>query len=61
MQTDISDDNDMFQDFSVSINNLDENIDSIINSAYAYDPGSTHKKCNSNFDKDFSNALSLRV
>ena len=57
---DISDDNGMFQNFSVSIKNLDEHIYSTIISAYAYDPGSLHKQCNSNFDKDFVNALSLR-
>ena len=51
----------MFQNWYVSINNLNYNINSTISSAYAYDPGSLHKKCNSNFDKDFSNALSLRV
>ena len=43
---DISDDNDKFQNCSVSINIIDEHINSIISIAYAYDPGSTDKKCN---------------
>ena len=34
MQMEISDDNDMFQNCSVSINNLDDHIDSTIRSAY---------------------------
>ena len=57
---DISDDNDIFQNCFISIKNLDGNINSTISIAYAYDPGSLHKQCNSNFDKDFSNYLSLR-
>ena len=56
----ISDDYDMFKNWSVSIKNVDEHIDSKTRRAYAYDPGSLHKQCNSNFDKDFANALSLR-
>ena len=56
----ISHDNDIFQNLSVFINNLDKHINYTINSAYAYDPGIFHKIWNSNSDKDFSNALSLR-
>ena len=53
-------DNDMFQNRSVSIKNIDEYIYSTIISAYAFDLGNVHKQCNSNFDKDLSNARSLR-
>ena len=42
----ISNEYGMFQNCSVSIKNLDDNIDSTIGSAYAYDPGSMHKQCN---------------
>ena len=56
----ISDENDVFQNLYVSTKNLDENINSTTISAYSYDPGSLHKQCNSNFYKDFANALSLR-
>ena len=44
--TEISDDNDMFQNCYVYINNLDYNIDYTINSTYAYDLGILHKQCN---------------
>ena len=56
----ISDDNGMFQKCFVFNKKLDENIDSTIISTYAYDLGSLHKQCDSNFDKDFVNALSSR-
>ena len=56
----ISDEYKMFQNCSVSIKNLDDHIYHTISSAYAYNPGSLHKQCNSNFDKDFVNYLSLR-
>ena len=56
----ISDYNYMFRTCSVYIKNLGEHIDSTISSTYAYDPISLHKQCNSNFYKDFVNALSLR-
>ena len=42
----ISDDNEMFQNCSVSINNLDKHIDSTISRMYEYEPGSLHKQCN---------------
>ena len=42
-EMDISGDNDMFQNWSFSFNNLDEHMDSTISSAYAYDPGSLNK------------------
>ena len=56
----ISYDDEMFQNWYVSINNLDEHIDYIISSEYAYDPGSLYNKYSLNFDKDFTKALSLR-
>ena len=56
----IRDDNHMFQNCSVSIKNLDENIDSAINRTYAYEPGSLYKQCSSNFDKYFANTITLR-
>ena len=56
----ISDDNDMVENYSVSTMNLDKHINSTISSAYAYNPVSMHKHCISNFDKYCANALSLR-
>ena len=40
----ISDEDDMFKNYSVYIKNLDEHIYSTIISAYKYDPGSLHKQ-----------------
>ena len=57
-EMDISGENSMFQNCSISINKLDENIDSTISSAYTYDTGSLHTKFSSNFEKDFANDLS---
>ena len=53
----ISDDNYMFQNYSISIKNLDENIYFTIRIVYAYKPEILHKQCN---DKDFANDLILR-
>ena len=49
----------MFQNCSVSIKKLDEQINSTIISAYSYDPGSMYKQFNSNFDSYLANAISL--
>ena len=49
----------MFQNCSVFIHNLDENIDYTIRSVYIYDPIIMHKQFNSNIDKNFTNALSI--
>ena len=56
----ISDEYYMFRNCSISIENLDEYIESTIRSVYAYDPASLHKQCYSKFDNDFSNGISLR-
>ena len=56
----ISDEDGMFQNLSISINNLDEHIDSTISSTYTYFPGSLHKQWSSKFYNDFANSLSLR-
>ena len=42
----IRDDNHMFQNCSVSIKNLTNNIDSIISRAYEFDLGIMRKQCN---------------
>ena len=59
MQMDTRDDNVVVQNYSVSIKNIDENIDFTISISFAYDTGSLHKQCNSNFDKYFTKAISL--
>ena len=40
----ISDEDGMFQNLSISINNLDDYIDYTISSTYTYYPGSMHKQ-----------------
>ena len=40
----INDENDMFQNWSISINILDEHISSTFSSVYAYNPGIIHKQ-----------------